>query len=201
MKNIFAFILLLLLTHAETKAQTTEKWARKWPVTFSVFATSPGTFHESGRLVSLPTLIKGGAGIKAGTELYYQNRKNSQLFQTLNVAAYVQSDIEKAVFASTEAGYRKYIGPVFGEFLLGAGIIKSVSVHTFEMQREDGTYASYKQKGLKLAPTASIGIGYRFGNGAALFTRYELLVQPQLDNERFGIKQNRILHVGGRIFL
>jgi hypothetical protein len=192
---------MLLLSLSQIKAQTTEKWARKWPVTFSAFASSPGTFLESGRLVSLPTLLKGGGGVKAGTELYYWNRQGSQLFQTLNVAAYVQLNVEKAVFASTEVGYRKYIGPVFGEFLFGAGIVKSVSVHSFEMQREDGTYASYKQKGLKLAPTASVGIGYRFGNGAALFTRYELLVQPQLDNERFGIKQNRILHVGGRIFL
>jgi hypothetical protein len=119
----------------------------------------------------------------------------------LNAAAYVQLNMEKALFASTEAGYRKYVGPVFGEVLMGAGIIRSVSVHTFERQREDGTYLSYRQKEWKLAPTVSVGIGYRFSNGAAIFTRYELLVQPQLTNERFAVKQNRMLHIGGRLFL
>jgi hypothetical protein len=202
MKTIFAFILLLSLTLTKTKAQnTTQNWARKWPLTFSAFATSPGTFLESGRPVSLPTLIKGGAGVKAATELYYRNRQSSQLFQTLNLGTYVQLNIEKALFVSTELGYRKYIGPVFGEVLMGAGLLRSVSVHSFEVQREDGTYLSSKQKDLKLAPTATVGLGYRFGNGAAVFTRYELLVQPQTDNHRFAIKQNRMLHVGGRIFL
>jgi hypothetical protein len=149
----------------------------------------------------MPTLIKSGAGIKAGTEWYYRNRIGSQLFQTVNMGAYLQFDVEKALFASTELGYRKYIGPVFGEILAGAAIVKSVSVHTFEEQRDDGTYLSYKQSSLKLAPTVSLGIGYRFKNGAAVFSRYELLVQPQFDNERFAVKQNRMLHIGGRIFL
>ncbi len=199
MNRLKAYILLLLLSVIQAHAQTSQPQARKWPLTFSAFATSPGTFLESARLVSLPTLIKGGAGIKAGTELYYRNRPGSQLFQTINAAAYLQFDVEKAGMLTSELGYRKYIGPLFGELLIGAGLLRSASVHRFEEQREDGTYTSYKQKELKVCPTASAGTGYRFGNGAAVFVRYELLVQPQFGDERFPLKQNRMLHIGGRL--
>jgi|GEM_PF-6228414 len=199
MKRITLLLMLGLLAAFQAPAQSQSK--PSLPITFSAFSISPGTFLDSWHLPTLPALLSAGAGLQVGTEFYYRNRPASQLFQTLSLSAYHQYGVETGLMASSALGYRKYLGPVSLEAQLGAGLLRTRSIPAYTEQTPSGGYRSAHAAKQAIVPTIGLGLGYRVNWRTAFFLRYDLTVQPQFDHPRFGIRQLRQLHLGGRFNL
>ncbi len=141
-------------------------------------------------------------GVRIGTELYYRNRRRSQLFQTLNVGGYYHKSLQNAVFATTEIGYRHYIGGFFAEGMLGVGALATSYQLKSYQPDGNGNYAASSAMMIKAIPTLSVGAGYRF-RGATPLT---VFVQEQTFAEvPFGFRDQPVLphaalHAGIRVF-
>ena len=137
------------------------------PLSISLFAES----------ISLPTLRniqKGGFGLKIGTELYYRNRRNTQVFQGLSLGYYHHPQVQRGLFLSTGIGYRRFAGGFFVDALVGGGALLLRPVAPSYTRDETGNYHKAGATQLKFMPTLQTGFGYRLPNRTLFFARYEV---------------------------
>lgn len=169
------------------------------PLTVSVFTHA----------VSLPA-FRGftknpNFGIRVGTEVYYRNRTGSQLIQTLNVGVYQHRALQTGLFLNTELGYRKFIGGLYAETFVGIGALE-LSQHLRSYQPDGaGEFRPASRFMLRLMPSLSAGLGYRFGASStapvSLYTRCELFAETPFSNGGLPLLPHSALHVGTRLLL
>lgn len=163
----------------------------KMPITVSLFTES----------VSLPN-FRGffknpNWGVRIGTEFYYRQNDGRQLLQTLNFGYYRHDGLHHGMFASTEFGYRKFIGNFFADATIGAGYLHLIS----ELRRYESDGIGYRpasQRMHKIMPTIGLGMGYRFGD-VTVFSRYEMFGEMPFNYGGSPVLPHKALHFGTRI--
>lgn len=198
MKTVSFFFLLSLLSAPLAAAQETQPARPGIPVTISVFSHA----------VSLPTFRgfwrKPNLGVRVGTEFYYRNRTGSQLFQTLNVGYYYHRSLQSGLFLNSELGYRKFVGGFFAEGLVGIGALGlSNQLRSYE-PTDDRGYRPASRLMVRLMPSFSAGVGYRFRRHTAMpvsvFTRYEMFGGTPFSNRGIPVLPHAAWHVGTRLY-
>ncbi|MFM9948051.1 MAG: hypothetical protein ACKV1O_08950 [Saprospiraceae bacterium] len=183
------FLLLFCGASQELAAQDGGK-GMKMPITISVFSES----------VSLPN-FRGffknpNLGVRIGTEFYYRQSSDRQTFQTLQLGYYHHNGLHQGIFASTEFGYRKFIGNFFADATIGAGYLHLISDLRRYEPNGDG-YRPASQRMHKVMPTLGLGLGYRFGE-MTVFSRYEMFGEIPFSNGGSPVLPHKALHLGTR---
>lgn len=177
-------------------AQRTAPGPAGRPLTVSVFS------HGISLPTVTPQLTSLNPGLRIGTEIYYRNRRRSQLFQTLNAGGYLHKNLQNALFVTTELGYRKFIGGFFVEGMLGVGALGASYWLKHYQPDGNGGYQAASPFVVKAVPTVSLGVGYRFTGGSPV----SVFVQESAFGEvPFGFRGQPVLphaalHVGMRMF-
>jgi hypothetical protein len=187
-------LLAFLLAATLGLAQEPKRPRPALPLTLSLFSES----------VSLPTfkglLRSQNPGVRLGTELYYRNRPDAQLFQTVNLGYYYHRSLHHGLYVSTELGYRKFIGPAFLDATLGGGYLHLVSRVPVYEPAGDGNFTKASPHLHKFMPTLGLGAGCRLGKHASLFARYELFGEMPVAQD-IPVLPHRALHLGARVNL
>lgn len=136
-------------------------------------------------------------GVRIGTEFYFRQNDGRQLLQTLQLGYYRHDGFHQGLFASTEFGYRRFIGNFFADATIGAGYLHLIS----ELQRyePDGGsgYRLASQRMHKFMPTVGLGAGWRIGD-VAVFSRYELFGEAPFAQGGSPLLPHKALHFGAR---
>jgi hypothetical protein len=183
--------ILLLLLGISSLANAQEKTQPRpgLPLTVSLFS-------ESVSLPNFKNLLKGGIGIRVGTELYYRNRPGHQFIQTLNVGYYFHPRLQSGLYVNSEVGYRKFIGNFYTEAFLGGGALGISSRYPSYKRSASGEYQKAPQIALKFMPSASVGVGYRFNRQTTVFTRYEVFGEMPFSQI---LLPHKAIHVGTKL--
>lgn len=188
--KILHILLILLGIPAFCSAQENRHVRPKWPLSISLFS-------ESVSLPNFKNLLKGGIGIKIGTELYYSNRPGHQFMQTFNIGYYFHPQLQSGLYINSEVGYRKYIGSFYTEAFLGGGALGIASKYpAYKHNPASGEYQKAPQVKLKFMPSASIGVGYQFNRQTTLFSRYEVFGEMPFSQV---LLPHKAIHVGTRL--
>ncbi|OIN60696.1 hypothetical protein [Arsenicibacter rosenii] len=167
------------------------------PLTVSVFS------HGISLPTVKPQLTDLNPGLRIGTEIYYRNRRRSQLFQTLNAGGYGHKQLQTALFVTTELGYRKFIGGLFVEGLLGVGAL-GASYWLKQYQPDgNGGYQAASAFVVKAVPSVSLGVGYRFtgANPVSVFVQEQAFGEVPFGFRGQPVLPHAALHVGMRMSL
>ncbi|GAB3175560.1 hypothetical protein [Telluribacter humicola] len=188
----WAIALLALISAARAQDAPLSRRAPGLPINVSVFSES----------ISLPD-FKGffrnpNLGVRVGTELYYRNRPNTQVFQTVNVGFYQQKGLHNAWFVSSELGYRKFFGNFYADATIGGGYLHLRSIRTTYEPTGSGDYVKVSPVRNKFMPTLGLGAGYRFRNHTAIFARYEVFGIMPIQQD-VPVLPHKALHVGARL--
>lgn len=155
-------------------------------------------FSESLGLPGLRSFFKKpNLGIRVGTELYYRNQANRQVYQSINVGYYRHRDFHSGFFVSSDFGYRKFMGNAFVDGSLGLGYM----IVNSALPRYERTATGYQRAADtfgRLIPAVGIGAGYRFNN-VSVFSRYEMFGEVPFGFKGLPALPHQTLHLGTRI--
>jgi hypothetical protein len=190
MKTLLPALLLLAIDSATAQDHRPAP-ARGLPITVTVFA-------ESVSLPRLKSLFRGGAGLQLGTEFYYRNRPAAQLLQTVQAGYYHHPRLQNGLYLGSAFGYRKFLGKLYSEALVGAGVLALHPAYPTYRADGNGGYRPAAPFLLRVMPTASLGAGYCLSERAAVFARYEVF--GELPFSRF-VLPHQAIHAGTRLRL
>ncbi|RIV17718.1 hypothetical protein DYU11_31240 [Fibrisoma montanum] len=199
MNTLIKHVLLILLAPQISMAQDRPSPPASRPLTVSVFSES----------VSLPTfrgfLRTLNVGVRIGTEFYYRNRTGSQLIQTLNLGFYHHRTVHSGLYLNTEFGYRKFLGNLYAEGFIGVGGLGLSQQLRSYRQTETGDYQPASRFLIRVMPSVSAGVGYRFRpftpTPISVYARYELFGETPFSNRGIPVLPHSAFHIGTRFFL
>jgi hypothetical protein len=189
MKHILLFMLLVLTSTIGVAQQT-------FPVNISVFNHSWAfPLMEIGRIAPVYP------GLSLGTEYQYERWEKVELFQTINLAGFINQASGSAWLINSDFGVRtpsKW--GLYGETTMGLGFMNAYHPSPIYEMNAENAYVSVKDtgKGSSLI-TFSFGMGYHLSKPESVkispFIKYQWMAsRPYFDS--LPIRPHGLLHVG-----
>src|SRR5690606_26977818 len=186
---ITAFMGLSFLTFAQEQPPSPTQ-ERSLPIVISIFS-------ESVSLAQFRQTFKSPhIGFRIGTELYYNKKSPSRMYQTINVGYYHHKQLHNGFFLSSEFGYRKFFHHTFLDVSAGVGyLLVDSALPRYKKSGHD--YQAISSTFGRIMPTLGIGLGHQFSH-VAIFSRYELFGEMPFGFKGIPALPHQSLHLGTR---
>lgn len=140
-------------------------------------------------------------GVTLGTEFYYRQQSNSDVFQSVRAGYHFQRFIQHSVLLYSELGYRQKWNRISLEGRLGGGYLHAISASPVYRQTNNGSFERTGRLGRPQAMVSlALGPAFRIAGTETdpvwLFVQYQAYLQLPFVGQYIPILPNTALHLG-----